>query len=174
MQRSQLAHLIRAAAAVALDNDLVVIGSQAILGTFAHPPEELLTSMEVDLYPLNRPDRADFIDGAIGEGSMFNLTFGYYAQAVGEDTATPPAGWKQRLVPFRTRATNGATGWCLEVHDLVLAKAARGLPKDFRYLRVAIEANLVTEAVLLERLATMPVPAEVIAIIRGQIGQPCG
>ena len=40
MTRDQLEHAIRAACDVAEDTELIVFGSQAILGTFPDPPEE--------------------------------------------------------------------------------------------------------------------------------------
>jgi hypothetical protein len=88
MTRSELEHLIRAAGAIADDGEIVVIGSQALLGQYPNAPPVLLASMEADLFPLNRPERADLIDGGIGEGSRFHESFGYYAQGVSESTAT--------------------------------------------------------------------------------------
>ncbi len=85
--------------------------------------------MEADLYPRNRPERADLIDGAIGEGSHFHQQFGYYAQGVGEDTATLPRGWQKRLVTIKNENTGGVHGLCLEVHDLALSKYIAG--RDF-------------------------------------------
>ena len=65
MRRSDLEHLIRAAGRIAGARELVIIGSQAVLGQFPDAPVALLMSMEVDLYPLARPELADKIDGAI-------------------------------------------------------------------------------------------------------------
>jgi hypothetical protein len=124
VNRRQLEHVIGAAATIAEDDDIVVIGSQAILGQFPDAPEELLVSVEADVYPMHHPDRADLIDGSIGELSPFHETFGYYAQGVGEETATLPAGYKERLVPVRGPRTRGATGWCLGVAGAV----SRGEP----------------------------------------------
>jgi hypothetical protein len=59
MTRIELEHLIRAAAGIANDNDIVVIGSQAILGQFPEAPESMRISTEADLYPLHHPERAD-------------------------------------------------------------------------------------------------------------------
>ncbi len=75
-----------------------MIGSQAILGSVDDPPEELLQSMEADLYPLANPADADKIDGALGDGSQFHVAFGYYAHGVGPETAKAPAAWEDRLV----------------------------------------------------------------------------
>src|SRR5919109_262999 len=84
MTRAQLEHLIRAAADIADDTDIVIIGSQAILGQFPNAPESMRVSMEADLYPLHHRERSDLIDGSIGEVSPFHQTYGYYAQGVSE------------------------------------------------------------------------------------------
>ena len=83
--------------AIADDEDIVVIGSQAILGEFPEAPEELRLSREADVYPRTYPERADLIDGSIGEGSPFERLFGYYAHGVGPETAVLPEGWEGRL-----------------------------------------------------------------------------
>lgn len=153
MNRSQLAHLIRAAADIADDDEIVVIGSQAILAEHPDAPPELLFSMEADLFPRNHPERAEVIDGSIGELSPFHQTFGYYAQGVSERTATLPQGWEERLVPIRGVETRGVTGWCLEKHDLVVSKLIAGRPKDLDYARVALESGIVSASTLRARLA---------------------
>ena len=108
--------------------------------------------VEADIYPKNRPDRADLIDGTIGEGSPFHDIYGYYAQGVDETTAIP-WGWKRRLIPVRNQNTRGNTGWCLEPHDLVVAKAVAGRDKDLRFLEGAARCGLVGRQTLLTRLA---------------------
>src|ERR1700722_10114323 len=148
MTRSDLEHVIGAAGSIAKDSEIVVIGSQSVLGQFPNAPVALLASAEADVYPLNHPERAELIDGSIGEGSPFHETYGYYAQGVGEETATLPAGWRDRLVVIRNANTRDATGWCLEVHDLVLSKWCAGREKDARFIRAAIEAVLVQAAIL--------------------------
>lgn len=86
MRREQLEHLLRAASTVVGERDILVIGSQSILGTFpdADLPLEATTSIEADLAFLDDPadEKADQVDGAIGELSKFHETYGYYAQGV--------------------------------------------------------------------------------------------
>ena len=60
MNRLQLEHVIRAAATISEDDEVVVIGSQAILGRYPDAPEELCLSADADLYPLD-PERADLM-----------------------------------------------------------------------------------------------------------------
>jgi hypothetical protein len=157
MRRRDLEHVIRAAADIADDDEIIVIGSQAILGQHPNAPAELCVSNEADVYPKNKPERTDLIDGSIGEGSPFHATYGYYAQGVGESTAVLPSGWRERLVPVRNANTRGATGWCLETHDLVLSKYVAGRDKDDRFVRAAIANRLVDESAILERLRNLPV-----------------
>ncbi len=56
MNRPQLEHIIRAAAGNANATNIVVIGSQAILGTYPDASEELLVSIEADVFPRDRPE----------------------------------------------------------------------------------------------------------------------
>jgi alcohol dehydrogenase YqhD (iron-dependent ADH family) len=76
MQRPQLEHIIRAAIGITGATEIVVIGSQAVLGQFPNAPAELLVSIEADVFTFRSPDDADLIDGSIGEGSPFHQTFG--------------------------------------------------------------------------------------------------
>lgn len=145
---------------IADDDELVIVGSHAILGPCPDAPASLLLSVDVDVYPKNHPERADLIDGSIGELSPFHETFGYYAHGVGPETAVLPAGWEARLVPVRGPGTRGATGWCLDVHDLVLSKYVASREKDEAFVREAIRHGLVDRATLVERLADVPVDAE--------------
>ncbi len=154
MTRDQLEHVIRASAAISGDDEIVIVGSQSILGQFPNAPAELCVSNEADVYPKNHPEAADLIDGTIGELSPFHDTFGYYAQGVGETTAVLPAGWQDRLVPISGPATRGAIGLCLEVHDLVVSKYVANREKDRRFVRAAIQHRLVERATLEARLAS--------------------
>lgn len=152
MNRLQLEHVIRAAAGNADALDIVVIGSQSILGAYPEAPKELLESMEVDVFPLQRAEDAILIDGAMGERSVFHETFGYYAHGVGEDTAILPEGWRLRLVPVCNENTRGATGWCLEPHDLAVSKLLAGREKDLEFVQVLLSFGMVDAAIVKERI----------------------
>jgi hypothetical protein len=64
MTRAELEHVIRAAADIAADDDIVIVGSQSILGQFPDAPPELRVSVEADVFPRHHPERADLIDGS--------------------------------------------------------------------------------------------------------------
>jgi hypothetical protein len=152
MKRSDLEHIIRAACTIADDNDLVIIGSQSILGQYPNAPEALTVSNEADVYPRNHPERWELIDGSIGELSPFHETFGYYAQGVEPGTAILPFGWEPRLVGISGPATNHATGWCLEMHDLLVSKYVACRDKDRRFVQSAILCGFADESILRTRL----------------------
>ena len=82
MTRDQLEHAIRAACDVAEDSEVWVFGSQAILGEFPNAPETLRASIEVDMQPKNRPDKADLVDGTLGEMSQFHKTHDFYVHGL--------------------------------------------------------------------------------------------
>lgn len=161
MRRGELEHLIRAAAMIVGESDIVVVGSQAILGEFPNAPDALLFSQEADIYPRVRPEKAIDIDGAMGDGSQFHDTFGYYAHGVGPETPKAPKGWEERLVPVQVPPVGSgdsyATGWCMEVHDLVLAKLVAGRERDVAFAEQAIRENMVNPEELLRRSADLTV-----------------
>ena len=158
MRRNELEHLIRAAAAITDQYEIMVIGSQSILGAVPGPPETLLESMEADIYPLHRPDLADLIDGSIGEGSPFHERFGYYAQGVGPETAILPAGWQSRLVRIQNQNTDLKVGYCLEPHDLAASKLAAGRDKDWLFVEEMLHHKIVDGVTIQERIEKLTIP----------------
>lgn len=155
MKRTDLEHLIRAASAITKERDLVIIGSQAILGSIPDAPTrapELVRSLEADMYPLSRPELAELIEGSIGALSAFDDTFGYYADGVGPETAILPKGWKDRLVKVETASTGDGRGWCLEVHDLASSKLAAGREKDFEFVDAMLRHGFTSIPILRDRI----------------------
>lgn len=142
MNRRQLEHALRASGSLSGCRELIVIGSQALLASFPDAPEELLRSMEVDLYPHEFPERADLIDGSIGELSPFHDAFGFYVHGVGPETAILPSRWNERLVRLEGEETGGIVGWCLAPVDLAVSKLAAGRPKDLEFVRALFRHEL--------------------------------
>jgi hypothetical protein len=169
MKRSELEHLIRAAGRIAGEREIVVIGSQSVLGQFPEAPMALLRSMEADLYPRSKPDLADKVDGAIGEGSRFHEQYGYYAQGVAPDTATLPRGWRRRLVRVENANTGGYAGLCLEMHDLAISKYAAGREKDLEFTHELARHEMTDKKTLLKRLSATRLEAALARAVRGRI-----
>jgi len=171
MKRSELEHLIRAAGSIANVPEIVVIGSQSILGQFPNAPASLLVSAEADVFPLNNPDLSDLIDGSIGEGSPFHELYGYYAQGVDEKTATLPRGWRKRLVRISNPNTNGITGLCLEVHDLAISKYVAGREKDRDFTRELARHGMVRQDVLLARERDTKLSPELRTLVKARLAR---
>ncbi len=159
MKRAQLEHVLRAASRITGERDVIVLGSQSVLGSAPEDelPDEAVTSIEVDLSFLDDPDlaKADRVDGAIGELSSFHETFGYYAHGVGVAAAVLPPGWRKRLVAFENANTAPGRGLCLDPHDCVVAKLIAGRSKDIAFAEALIRAGIVSTAVLIERVSTL-------------------
>ena len=155
MNRESLEHILRAASAITKQDRFLVIGSQSIIGVVSEPPGVLGASMEADIVALDAPDLTDLVEGAIGELSMFHETFGYYAQAVGLDTAILPDGWDKRLKSIQSPASS-AVGLALDPADLAVAKLAAGREKDRPFVAALFAYRFADPAVVRARIQEVP------------------
>ena len=153
MTRDQLEHAIRAACDVAEDSEVWVFGSQAILGEFPDAPEALRASIEVDMQPKNRPDKADLVDGALGEMSQFHKTHGFYVHGLLIEGSHFPQEWQHRAKPLVDEiSTRGNIGWCMETHDLAASKLAAYREKDRDFVRTLLIERMIAPETLIERI----------------------
>ena len=161
MKRDQLEHAIRAACDVAEDTEVWVFGSQAILGEFPDAPEALRASIEVDMQPKNRPDRAGLVDGALGEMSQFHKTNDFYVHGLIIDDEALPKGWEHRAKPVVDEiATRGKIGWCIEAHDLAASKLAAYREKDRNFVRTLLIEEMIAPGTLIERINLLNIDKE--------------
>lgn len=154
MKRSELQHILRAASRIVEDDEPLVLGSQAILGSHDEDslPDDAVASIEADITYVDDPEntKSDRVDFELGEDSRFHETFGYYAQGVNVAVAVLPAGWQERLVAL-VDPESGAQGRCIEPHDLAISKLAAGRGKDHEFVSALIEAQLLDVGLLRER-----------------------
>ncbi len=173
MNREQLSHLLRAAARIADDPNILVLGSQAILGTFdaQNLPDEVTISVEADIAFRNDPDeaKADQVDGSIGELSSFHEEYGYYAQGVSITTAKLPAGWEGRVIRYDAPGAEPSQAVCIDAHDLVVSKLYAGREKDSDFATALLNAGLISKNVLIERAAMLDMPGAVIKRVHALI-----
>lgn len=151
LRREQVAHLVRAAAAITNEDTFVLVGTGAVIAQLKSTPFDLMATREVDLYAPGAADPAavsDLIDGSIGEGSPFDETFGYHAHGVGEDTAILPHDWRLRARAVALPTAPGTTCICPALEDVALAKLCAWREKDRLWLTAARKAGLVTGAAL--------------------------
>lgn len=162
MNYLQLEHAIRAACDVSGDDELIIFGSQSILGSYPDAPEGLRASIEVDLQPKNRPEMTEHIAGALGEDSQFHATHGFWVDGVLIEVASLPEGWERRTIQVaHPVGTRGNTGHCLEAHDLAASKLAAFRDKDREFVTILLHERLIDPEVLLERIASLPLDEDV-------------
>jgi len=146
MTREELEHIIRASGDITDQYEFVIVGSQSILGAVPRPEDVFTVSMEADIYPLQAP--------------QFHETYGYYAQGVGPETACLPAGWMQRVHRIQNRNTQDRIGYCLDVLDLFLAKAAAAREKDREFCIALLQHGYVNLEAALALVGDMPLDAK--------------
>jgi len=169
MRRDQLEHAIRTACQIIGRPEIIIVGSQSILGTY---PEEALPglttmSMEIDVLPIADTNEetarlADDIEGVAGELSPFEEMHGFSIDGVDLETSALPAGWRDRLVKVQNANTAAAggepvfTGWCLDKEDLCVAKLCAFREKDRDFVSALIDAHLVDRRVIADRMSAVP------------------
>lgn len=169
MRRDQLEHSIRAACQIIGKTELIVVGSQSILGSFDETelPPEATMSVEVDILPIAEGNTetarlADLIEGVAGEFSPFDELHGFHIDGVDLETAVLPEGWRDRLVKVQNKNTAAPsgnpefTGWCLDKEDLCVAKLCALREKDRNFVAALLDAEMVDAAVIAARLNAIP------------------
>lgn len=169
MRRDQLEHAIRAACQIIQQPEVIVVGSQAILGTYdeSQLPTAATMSIEVDILPIADSNDetarlADQIEDVAGELSTFEDLHGFSIDGVDLDTAVLPDGWRDRLVKVQnanTAAPGGEprfTGLCLDKEDLCVAKLVAFREKDRNFVAALLKADLVDADLIASRLRTIP------------------
>ena len=161
VRRTELEPLIRAACELNGDDEIIVIGSQAIHASIPEDrlPSETTLSNEADLWPIGAEDESDprvaLIEGALGEDSPFHRTHRVYGDGVDGTTAVLPSGWEGRLIRFESPNTNGKAGLCLERHDLCIAKLVAGRTKDVAFIDSSLRVRRLNDVTLVERLGSL-------------------
>ena len=117
MRRTQLEHAIRTACQIIGHPAVIIVGSQAILGTYDEEelPPEATMSVEVDVLPIadsnaETGELADLIEGVAGEWSPFEEQHGFSIDGVDLTTAVLPTGGRDRLVRVQNANTAAPSG----------------------------------------------------------------
>ncbi len=112
MRRDQLEHAIRTACQIVGASEVIVVGSQAILGSYGEEdlPPAATMSLEIDILPIADDNEetvrlGDLIEGAAGELSPFESAHGFSIDGVDLETSALPEGWRDRLVKVQNANT---------------------------------------------------------------------
>lgn len=168
MRRQQLEHAIRAACQIIGHHEVIVVGSQSILGTYSEDqlPAAATMSIEVDILPIADDNDqtaalADIIEGVAGEFSPFEQLHGFSIDGVDLETSVLPEGWRERLVRVQNANTTPPsgrpqfTGWCLDKEDLCVAKLCAFREKDQNFVAALVAAGLTDPQTIIDRLRTV-------------------
>ena len=85
---------------------------------------------------------------------------------MGPETAVLPQGWEERLWKVQNGNTDSFIGWCLDVEDLFMSKAAAARPKDQEFCTGLLRRGYVTLERCLELAPSMPLePPEIARLV---------
>ena len=157
MHLAALKHMAAMAVSIAGNSRIVVFGSASLLGSYP--------SADLDYELIRRSGDADFVldpwedevallaHESLGVDSEFDKENGYHADIIRPMAFENfPPGWDDRLVGLE-----GCPGvFCLEPHDMAVAKCFPARPKDRQLLVALMLAGRLDPHIMQERLSSMP------------------
>lgn len=149
MNLTHIHHVLTEAKKITNHTDYVIIGSLTALGFDVLPPDEMVRSIDVDMYPKDDPARAGEIAAIIGQGSAFEDEYGYYVDAASPDLPTLPDGWEDRFV---VHDFGDVRALFLELNDAAISKYARGEIRDRIWIQEGLKAKLLSMLTIEYRL----------------------
>jgi hypothetical protein len=143
--------LLQAARALCGHREYVLVGSLSVLGMaeVAGIPTDMTMSIDADCFTLADPGRVFELQEALGEGSPYHREHGVYLDPVSPKLPTLPDGWEQRLIRLER---DGVTAAFLDPNDAAVSKLARCEPRDLRWVRAGIRAEIVSVPVVRLRM----------------------
>ena len=149
MNLGHIHHVLTEAKKITNHTDYVIIGSLTALGLDVLPPDEMVRSIDVDMYPKDDPARAGEIAAIIGQGSAFEDEYGYYVDAASPDLPTLPDDWENRFV---VHDFGDVRALFLELNDAAISKYARGEIRDRIWIQEGLKAKLLSMPIIEYRL----------------------
>jgi hypothetical protein len=134
-------------------SEFVIVGSLAILGAVADPPDAMVVSIDVDTYLKADPGRTGELSEALGQGSPFEDEHGYYLDPVSPHLPSFPEGWQQRLILIDF---GDVRAFFVEPNDVAVSKYIRGDERDMRWLREGLNSGLLNMDVIERRIGSAP------------------
>lgn len=165
MNHDELGRAIKAACAYLDEPQVIVFGSQSILGSYdtSELPAATFVSREVNILPLmgitdppSVEDKQLLLDAQLSEDAPFHDHHGFYVEGTPKDVVALPTNWENRLVHFTVddglSPLYERTGLCLDPIDLCASKALAGREKDREFVAALMTKNLVDAEQILDRI----------------------
>lgn len=153
MNRLHLHALLRKAKDLSGHSEFVIVGSLAILGAVADPPDAMVMSIDVDTYMKADPGRTCDLCDALGQGSAFEDEHGYYLDPVSPNLPSFPEGWQDRLIQLDFGEVRA---FFVEPNDVAVSKYIRGDERDMRWLREGLISGLLNIDTIDRRIGSAP------------------
>lgn len=136
---------------------LIVFGSGSLLGSFAQLGVEdslVKKSRDADFVMLPWDEQlAHAIHAEVGADFQFDRDHGFYADLVRPMALDNfPPGWEDRLIPLEGMENV----FCLEPHDMAVAKLFAGRPKDISLLTDLFKSGRLNAKTVFDRLFATP------------------
>jgi hypothetical protein len=152
MNLSDLRELFEQARKLVNHSEFVVVGSLSILGVArGSVPARMLMSIDVDCFTRQDPPRVFELKDALGQGSAFEATHGYYLDPISPKVPTLPEQWESRLV--RVPLDERIVAYFLDPNDAAISKYARGDPRDREWIRAGLAAELLSASIIENRFS---------------------
>jgi hypothetical protein len=151
MELSDLQKLFNEARKLTNHSEFVVVGSLSILGVVQgrDVPARMLISIDVDCFTRHDPARIFELNEALGQGSAFEATHGFYLDPISPNVPTLPENWQYRLI--RIPFANGIAVFFLDPNDAAVSKYARCEARDREWIRAGLEAGLLSVPIIESR-----------------------
>jgi hypothetical protein len=145
--------LLHAAKAICGHREYVLVGSLSVLGMaeVAGIPADMTMSIDADCFTLTDPGRVFDLKAALGEGSPYHREHGIYLDPVSPRLPTLPQDWEQRLIRLER---DGVVASFLDPNDAAVSKLARAEPRDVRWVRAGIRAEIISVPAVRLRMKT--------------------
>lgn len=153
LSRSSIAHVARAVHQITGRNQLVLVGSAALIAAYGEDklPSGMLQTGDVDIFALDAPDDEKFSDqvGQIGISSSFEQEYNYFPDGVSRYTAMMPDDWQDRAT---RRLLDEITLFVPDPNDIAISKICAWRERDRHWVDEALEFELIDIKVIAKRI----------------------
>jgi hypothetical protein len=151
MELKNLQELFSEARRLTNHSEYVIVGSLSILGVLqqGEVPARMLMSIDVACYTRQDPERIHELKDALGAGSAFEATHGFYLDPISPKLPTLPEQWEFRLL--RVALQDGIALHFLDPNDAAVSKYARCEPRDREWIRAGLDAGLISGPIVANR-----------------------
>ena len=175
LRQADLDHAVRAVATILGTDEVVVVGSQALLVLRDDIDRPLRHSLEFDVFAPNaltwqadNPDleQSEHLSALVGEGTDFHDTHGFFIDGVDAGTAMLRPDWRSNAIVRMVSDLSGKHIRAVAPHptDLVSAKLHRADPKDIEFASRCLRLGMTTHADVLQAIRATKADAAITGV----------